>query len=69
MRDPNRFVNNLGRISKNLGKEASTFLTIIMKLYLLVTECINKSLLCHRKNNVYIKINKLFLVTSCFCDS
>jgi len=49
-----------------------------MKLYFLVIECINKSLLCHRKHIKYVfrntlnmcdfiyKINKLFLVTLWF---
>jgi len=61
---------NLGRISKNLDKEVSTLFTIIWKLYFLVVECRNESLLCDRKHTDIFKINKLFLVTSCFvCDS
>jgi len=34
-----------------------------MKLYFFIIECTNQSLLCRRKR---IKINKLFVVTSCF---
>jgi len=41
------------------------FLTILFKLYFLVTECVNNSLLCHKKTHTY-KINKLFPVTTCF---
>ena len=32
-----------------------TFLTILMKLYLFVIECINKSVLCHKKHIIYIQ--------------
>jgi len=45
------FVENLGKISKNLGKKVSTFLTSFDVFY---TDCINKSLLCHRKYVIYI---------------
>ena len=53
---------------KSWAKKFRHFLTILMKLYLFFSECINKSLLCHRSRIKYCiyKINKLFLVTSCF---
>ena len=56
---------------KHSAKKLRHFLTIFMKLYFLVVECINKGLLCHKKHVKYTrvytyKINKLFLVTSCF---
>ena len=51
-------------------KKFRHFFTIIWKLYFLVVECRNESLLCDRKHTDIFKINKLFLVTSCFvCDS
>jgi len=60
------FVKKLGKISKHLGKEVAKSL-ILMKSYFLVIECINKCLLCHIENTLSIyKMNKLFLLTSCF---
>jgi len=46
---------NLSKIrakSENLGKGTSTLFNNIRNLYFLVIECINKSLLCHRKHNI-----------------
>jgi len=37
-------------ICQNLGKETSTFLKILTKLYFFVAESINKNVLCHRKH-------------------
>jgi len=42
---------------------------LLMKLYYIVIECIDKSVFCHKKHikcTCKIKIKKLFLVTSCF---
>jgi len=35
------FIKNVGKISKSVGKEASTFLTLLMKLYFFFIECTN----------------------------
>jgi len=37
-----------------MSNEVSTFLTILMKLYVIIIECINKSLLCHIANALNI---------------
>ena len=47
------FVKNLGKVSKNVGK-LRHFLTILMKLYVSVIECININLLFNRKYIKYI---------------
>jgi len=46
----NLICQNFGQISKNVGKDVSTFFHLTRKFYFFVTECINKSLLCHRQH-------------------
>ena len=44
------FVKNLGKISKYLSTEISTFFNNVNKIILFVIERINKSLSCDRKH-------------------
>ena len=54
------FFKYLRKISNKLGNEASKILTIVMKLYFFVIECITKSFLRHRKPPIFLKSTHCF---------